>query len=727
MKGAAMRSEFTIARVHGRVEVPQSLVIADEDYVKLHANTEYLDFISRSLEFRRIVFVGFSFLDPAILSVLKTYRDSFSPNYPTKHFALVGSDASPELINQLRLVDIEPVVYASEDSHHALWAGFRKHYELKGREHPELGIPAVDQAFQAAEKTDLHRFLAFTFAQTKLPSGRGESLIALVQESVVMNAVAGEKSIGVQKVTIVEQVRVHLRLTLDESQIVVEGALARLSASGQIVITENGFISVVGRLANPSSKILKELSTEIVTRLKIVYDTALTIEEVDCMGEVLEKVFLARAWDLGAAYAGAEIRPADDQVVKICDRLVFDAFKERNASEAKKISEGITDLFLNPPANQLGNLAELGRAALAVQLVLSSPRSTIFHSEVLPDILYFDSNIVLPAIVKGHPMQKGYKDAVLRLVGANKSAGATTIRRVSRDFLNEIVSHKRKSLEIVTELGLNSQNRLSSYVRYRGASNSNVYISGYANTLFEREEKYTFQQYLAEFAPYGTEDELALFLQKTMGFEVVEPKFKSNRHPEFSLVFDSLRRGYQGESRYPKDIRLVTHEAEQICALIADQKNGRKPVFVSADATLRRVIGRSEKLSDLSGAILSDIGFIGMVDLLVGLRPDPEVFTRLIWGMHNGDAKQQIRNLLISETIADYNEGMLIQMPELLKEVIASNDDDIRLLKGLDSKTTRGSKNEYEIVDRIRTSYLKAYEDRVMELRKDLGGGAVPN
>ena len=71
---------------------------------------------------------------------------------------------------------------------------------------------------------------------------------------------------------------------------------------------------------------------------------------------------------------------------------------------------------------------------------------------------------------------------------------------------------------------------------------------------------------------------------------------------------------------------LKQHEANQLALLEQAIEAGRRPVFVTADAKLRRAVRASGRLRPLMDSLISHLGLIQLVDLLVGLRVDPGLF-----------------------------------------------------------------------------------------------------
>ena len=56
-------NSFYIARIHGRAEVPKSIVIATEDYDRLEQDSDYTEFLFHVLTRTACLFVGYSFVD----------------------------------------------------------------------------------------------------------------------------------------------------------------------------------------------------------------------------------------------------------------------------------------------------------------------------------------------------------------------------------------------------------------------------------------------------------------------------------------------------------------------------------------------------------------------------------------------------------------------------------------------------------------------------------------
>jgi hypothetical protein len=160
------------------------------------------------------------------------------------------------------------------------------------------------------------------------------------------------------------------------------------------------------------------------------------------------------------------------------------------------------------------------------------------------------------------------------------------------------------------------------------------------------------------------------------------------------------------------------HEAEQLTRLFLDLALGKRSVFVTADAKLQRIVQNSEHLEKLTGNVLSQIGFVGLVDLLVGLPPDREVFTRLMWASPRNDTQKQVRDYLVSVTLARYDDAMARAMPEVLRDFMASARDELSAFDRQSRKTTdpEDVKATKLFLDRLENQYFEKMR-KVIESR----------
>ena len=99
----------------------------------------------------------------------------------------------------------------------------------------------------------------------------------------------------------------------------------------------------------------------------------------------------------------------------------------------------------------------------------------------MPQKLYLDANVVMPAITRGHPLRSSYSQALRQLTDASARAGTRISVVVGEQFLNEVVSHRNLAIEMVERLNLEEPEDLSRYIALRGALYTNVFVAAFAS------------------------------------------------------------------------------------------------------------------------------------------------------------------------------------------------------------------------------------------------------
>src|SRR5208283_5137902 len=110
---------------------------------------------------RPCLFVGFSFIDPAITQVLDAYKKYAGPDYPTLHAALIPQ-GTPTLEARLSDLNIKAYTYDGSNEHKALWQAIiiaASHFNSKPKTQDQY--VSVNPQF-----TSFQRFFAFAYTQT---------------------------------------------------------------------------------------------------------------------------------------------------------------------------------------------------------------------------------------------------------------------------------------------------------------------------------------------------------------------------------------------------------------------------------------------------------------------------------------------------------------------------------------------------------------------------------
>ncbi|MFZ1008459.1 MAG: SIR2 family protein [Candidatus Sulfotelmatobacter sp.] len=661
LRNAMFRREFFIARIHGRADLPETMALDVQDYNALSRNNEYLDFLLGILANRSCLFVGFSFDDPAIASILDIYERLRGPAFPSLHLALVDR-ASHQLAHRLGKVNIRVVQYDAINNHASLWRAVRSVDGSLLSQPDERRTPDPSISPQHAS---VHKFMAFAYAQVKIRKDR-LPVVSSIQDGIVLSAFLDASGCIAQRRDIVMALAGALGLSHGDAAEIATPSLERLLAKGQIEARGPDYVLVKkppDELASDLRGLVDGVTSRLVVRDLIKVDQ----NNQEMILRVLERVFLARAWDLAAHYAGAGIALGRDLFATVGDLLQDEGGKRLGDRRITATKLAVVDLLTSPSDEEAIALARLGRAAFGLQLVVSSPRQSLLQRYSLPECIYLDANVVMPAITSGHPLLPVYIDALERLREANEELGLSLIIKVADSFLNEIVSHRNSALEAVSRLNLEDVETLKKHIQLYGATNTNVFIGAYASFVGREGRQIGFDDFLKAEAPYENELQLATHLQ-SYGIETVRIDLRGEERDTFSEILDRIQSGYSVSPRAKASV-LMKHEAAQLAQLAADEAEGVRSVFVTADNELRRILQRDTRLHYLTGATISHLGLVALVDVMVGLEGDARSLSRLVWAAPHREDEQAIFDYLLGLGLRHYKEGMAMEMQQAARAV----------------------------------------------------------
>jgi hypothetical protein len=704
LKAGAMLSEYFIGRIHGRIEKPEDVVFDEFGYEAVEKSSVYLDFLIGLLSQRPCCFIGFSFSDPAISHVLRIFVEKFGASrFPELHLAVLPTSAAPDLGAKLGSANIEVVYYDPIDGHRDLWQALR--LAAESRKIASVKLVRADISLEQ-NFAQFKRFAAFSFAQL---TTRGDQapLIDTTKRAIVLSVLESAGPKGKEDSDYHHEVARLLHISIDTGKELFVDAVAGLVANG-LVERKSGKLVLRGKLENPLDGRLAVLAQAVIDRVRVLTGLRLTASDTAPVAMIIEKIFLARAWDLAAHYAGAKIGyPAD--INATIERILTEEQARKRITAIKALALALTDLLQRPTDSEAVTLAEIGRSAFAVQLLMSAPRQSNFARYIIPTRVYFDSNVVMPAIVDGHPMQELYRGIIHRLLHSAKATNARIELVVAYQFVNEIVAHRELAIKTVAALSLEDPKRMRQHVALLGAHHGNVFVSAYGVHVGRAERPIKFSEFLSKVAPYQTEKELIAYL-KAQGYDVViqDPQKLDNFEKIKTLLENGYSHGGLGFGD-KKEAVLVTHEAGQLAALMMEVDRGLHSLFVTADLKLTNVIYTDSYLKRLSGAIVSNMGFVGMVDLLLGVNVDSQSFSRLVWASPVTPDEVRLRDFLLQRALAAYDEALLRRMPEVLDEMvrIAKEEVDRRGIKLGESKDIAELSKVRDVLDRMENQFFE--------------------
>jgi hypothetical protein len=706
---AAYWEDFFVARVHGRAEVPSSIVLDSGSYKALDDNSEYADFLHRTFTRRSCLFVGFSFLDPAIDKILNFIAEEGV--YPKIHYALVPQSKDP-LAERMSTYNIEVLLYDDTAGHDLIWNVFEDMASGRGIAEP-LRRP---RTFETAK-----RLLAVCYAGAKMES-HGVALRHLVVQGIVLSAL-DRGTTSVRDLT--QDLRKYLPVDAGRSEILVADALTAL-AEKKLCLREGDTVVLVEDLSKKISTSPVELLVKgVINRLFVRNALEVKAEVQAALAHIAEETIMLRGFDLGAEFAGAQSWTALDPTPTI-EEAIQRHLPQYWQDRKHLIAAAFVDLLRRPEPPEELALSELGRLSFGIEVVLRAGRSTMYALS-LPEIVYLDANVLMPAMVAGHPYRNLYIDAIRKIQRASRKGNPATRVVVADVFLEEVIKHRQIAIDVVHELGLENLERIRKPITYYGSEDVNVFIGAYSTWLSanSNKEDTSFTAFLAETASYSNQKELEAYLERN-AIDVVSTEASSQKEvASYADAVDRLLTAYQvleveDEKSRGKALVLKKHEARQMAILERDIDRGFRSIFVTADHRLKRAVGKGD-FRKVDHLLLSHRNLVQLVDLLIGLEMDPSSLTRLLWTVQIADDRAALKEYLINRALQHYDAAMLLKMNDLLDAYVDKTIRDAKLENvDLLSKGTKGRIKTTKFLDRVEEHLFTELAEEVRKLREEL-------
>jgi hypothetical protein len=673
---AIWETELYVARIHGCLEMPRSMILSESQFEKLLDNDSYIDLLTQTFLRKNVLFLGFSFYDPAIKYVLEQIEKHHGPAAPGRHLSLLPENNASELIQKAHRLNIKVVKYATADNHSALWDGIDQYANSLSKK-PGRAIVAVDHPHSVTKQ-----YLAACYARVSIASEH-TPLREIVIEGILSASLqeAHPKSLG--QVDLHEKIRKALGLKGKEINLLVDGAVKELVLSKLVRKHREEGIKGIRFAWIGTPEVTSTLDSAIATLKKSICDRAYVQEGWrppkhvdDVIGDFLKEVVHRRGWDLGAAFAAGK---APDNVS--FGPVLAECGHGLSAFDMERVNRTVESLFQHPTVQEAALLGELGRISFAVELAFQAPRTTLLHKATLPHRIYFDTNLLLPMFIEGHPHFETYRNTLAQLQAAASRAGQKLQLIVYRGYLNEMISHRSAALAYMKEAGPDFEMLARSDAMYQGPGNINVFVGAYVNAILNGHPK-DFEGFLKRVAPYSTESELLRWIEKR-GFLVVHAVKKSTYAEIYALLERCNALKLTNGKKQPI---LVEHDALQLSLIYDDFQKGVSAVFVTADRQLYEdIVGT--KFGHLAEGMVSHVGIVQLVDLLVGLKGDDRVLGELLWSSKVSERAQRVRSYLTVEALTKYDAALAMTMHAVVE---AQSDEITRQMEqdGIDLEAT---------------------------------------
>jgi hypothetical protein len=625
-----------LVRLHGRSEVPESLVFADRHYRSMPDKTAYVEFFRELFVSRNIIFFGFSFADPVLFTLIRTMSAEVRSLFRREAYALLADPVRPELADTLRECGVTAVPYSPADHHAAAWnllADYR------------TGPPALTP--EVFETEQLRNHLAAAYARAKgrqFRADRERMLSALMMPAL---ADAGTNSvIEVEQFLASVEQRLALPKAFDRAHLVE--ALKLLERDGIVVL--QGPTLLVGDVSTPQdlARDARRLVDGVVARASI----RLNRPQLESQRVLLDQlVVTALSMDgLHLAHTIIKHHPLD---IERTDRVIADAIERVRLPQAHAdvAAAALKDLITSPDAEEEAILTNIASVVFGTALLLTDPLLAEQVATPFERGTYVDASILLPWLADGHPLRGAY-ESVLR---SFDSSGV----RVLTGYLNEIISHRRLAIDAFRENGFDDVARFKRYASLFELHNINVFFGGYAGSLEQGRDE-TFKQYLERVAPFEGESELKRVLEGR-GLVVEDYKLK-----DFGLAGE-LKAALRERNKIREDI-VIAHDAAQLELLRAVKQSSKRPFFVTADRALVAAITAGASRHLIVNVLLpQQVAFLAqMADRhTTGFQ----AFSRTLWTV-GASVADKVKKYYTDRVLREYDDALVAEVNTILEALI---------------------------------------------------------
>lgn len=695
-----------VARIHGAVEMPQHVVLSESQFKTLLTDDTYADLLRACFVHRNVLFLGFSFYDPAIRHVFEDLDRRFGSASSGRHMALLPSDTRSEFSQKAHRLNIEIVEYDAADRHAALWNGLAA-FNAKRRSTAAASVNPKVSPFDFTK-----RYLAACYARA-----RSQTSAAPLREAVVegiISAIAQEAAPqAISRPDLLDKVRQALGVKGNDVEAIVDAAIRALVDAGLCRKLKGSGgrgikVAWVGTVQQADSldAAISVLANSVKTRAYLQEGWKTGKEVQDTMFGFFSQLIRRRGWDLGAAFAAG--RAPESMGIEL---LLNECAIGLTPFDRERLLRVCVNLFQHPSQEETVVLGELGRVSFAVELAFQSPRSSLLHKAILPRRIYFDASVLLPALVEGHPFSQIYRSTIKRLKEAASSAAIQLQLRVCTVYLNEIVSHRRNAIEYSEEAGDDFPAVARSDAVFHGVPNVNVYVGAYANWA-ENHGPLTFKEFLSRVAPYTSEPQLRRWLV-AQGFDIVD----AVKGASFPALYSCLETANADQLAFGKGPILIEHDAIQLSMLDAEISKGNRALFVTADRQLRQAISDS-KYQTISETMVSHVGLIQFVELLLGGIADGAGLAELLWSARISDRSQAVRSYFTTRGLEQYDEGLAMAMPKVIEKYTETASAELeRLGANLETQDPKKRAEAFRTLGSLERNYLSGMQEAVERLQ----------
>lgn len=622
-----------IIRLHGRVEVPSSIVLSTSQYDAMAKRDEFAFFVQTLVTDAQIIFFGFSFDDPYLVAILESVKAATRGRMAHDSFALLPGVPAPRLRELLAALNIAIVIYSPENAHEEGWKIVARH---------RAGAPSKMQEHFGEGR--LRQTLASVLAHLRLQ--QQDDLRSAVLSSAVFAAV--ERAGGGTVETLPGIVRQDLALPVGQEPLIKAAVLGlvesgRLRANGTKLLT-------VSEPAQGGASDLARLGRGVVARAQARYGRTISpkFDYIAALDEVFLRILIAD----GMLLAHSLVRNGSLEVARV-EQLVTQAvgsLELKQRSFIEPLQDAIVSILTQPEPDEEAALDEAAAVSFVLCLTLADPTLPAMAHGMASQQVFLDASVVLPWICRGHPSAEFYGTIV-------ESLGTPA---VATGYLNEIVSHRDLAIREYTDAGLDQPGRLEDFVRFHGLGAINTFVGGFAGQLAAN-PSLRFVDYLDRVAPFNDEPGAADFLRRK-GIRVVQLGFLEANVPLMGqFIADKF-----SEYGKPRNSVRIDHDARMV-GFLWQLPEARRPYFVTADRRLVSAIAESPYRAVCAKLIFPHQAF--SISQFTGrARGVVRGLARSVFSLRQ-DASRQLREFYIDRVLREYEPALVSAIPNIVEAI----------------------------------------------------------
>jgi hypothetical protein len=557
---AVASDKFFVARPHGSISVPRTMVLSTSDWRRVEEDGGYRNLLAHCVGSNQFVFLDYSMRDPDFNRMWDQLLQERTFRSPAIYCCAKGNLADDRR-EAFRSRNVQVLEFVDDGS----FAFINRVLEALAKQMPidrSTKHPITTEAERIAQELERYVLISLLFSPAQ------QNRLVLVAKALILEffvATVADKSALERVFRYVTAALGQDSLTIRQA---VEAAIQELGKA-KLVQSDGSHIEVDRKeltAINEEALRFDRAQSNWVRRALAFQSESLGQEreanDSANIDQLLEQVLMESGRDVAELFLFN--RPPRDELAKIED-AVNRFCKEKGLGARQTLyKKTITQMVLDPGEEEEDILFKKLQSYFIASAYVLDPTSERLLSEYAKDhCVYFDSSVILPALAAGHPSQKVYK----RLLSRSRALGMRL--RVTRDMANEVWANIRSAAGAFREFErtrVSLQDVLQGYVKIYGPGNGNVFLEGLLDRL-GLDPKLTPAAYMGELLGVSgghniSEEQVATVIAQNLEIECDDLASDEINAADLEPIVVSIEHLRKQANRF-KTRKLCEHEARQ--------------------------------------------------------------------------------------------------------------------------------------------------------------------